>query len=155
MIAIDIRILRRVFELSLEDLILVEVETTVPTVCHGQENTDNTSRYGDHHDLYVCDIESMRDGNRRECHYRGGDRGAGDTNLTGDRGDATRAFGANTLLQGYITDDRHQGIHHVSRADENGQEERREGSQQRDAVGMFTEQTFGNLYHPVHTARSL
>ena len=59
--AIDISVLLRVAELSLEFRILVEVETTVPTVGHSGEDTDNTSWDGDHDYLNVAHGESVVD----------------------------------------------------------------------------------------------
>ena len=59
--AIDISVLLRVTELSLEFRVLVEVETTVPTVGHGGEDTDNTSWDGDHDYLNVAHGESVVD----------------------------------------------------------------------------------------------
>ena len=43
----------------------------------------------------------------------------------------------------------------MSCTDENRQEERTQRSEERDAVGVLTQQSLGNLDEPVHTARGL
>ena len=43
----------------------------------------------------------------------------------------------------------------MSRTDEHGEEERRQRSEERDAVWMLAQQFLGYLYQPVHASRCL
>lgn len=59
--AVDVCILFRVTELSLEFRVFVKVQSTVPTIGYSTKNTEQTGRNGDHDYLHIADIEPVVD----------------------------------------------------------------------------------------------
>ena len=90
-----------------------------------------------------------------ESHNGSCDRRTGNTYLRSDRGNTTRTFWTDALLQGDVTDNRHQRVDHVACSYENRQEEGCQRSEECDTARMLTEKFLCNLDEPVHTTRGL
>ena len=76
----------------------------------------------------------------------------GDTHLGGDGGYTTGTLGTDTLLEGNVTDDGHEGVNHMTCTHEHGEEEGAEGSQKGNAVRVLAQQALSYLDEPVHTS---
>ena len=145
----------RILDLLLVFRIVLQVFASVEGSHGGQDESYHAGRDGDHQHLWDGDpvAVGIRDGH--ESDHSGSDRGAGDSDLGGNRGHSARPFRTDVFLDGDIDDDWHEGIDHVSGSDEDRQEEGTDRSEERDAVRMPAEQLFGQLDQPVHTAGCL
>ena len=145
----------RVLEARLESGILVEVKPAFVRDERCRHDAAEASGNRNRDDLQVVHIESVR---VRDDDERGdgcGDGRAGDAYLRCDGSDTAGAFRADSLLERDVADDGHEGVDHVTRTYQHGEEERAKRGEERDVARVPAQKPFRKLDKPIHAARCL
>ena len=131
---IDILILFRVFQSLLELRVFIQVKSTTITGKGSSHQTTQTGRNGNHQNIRNGDIETICVRYAHKCHDSSSNRRTSDTHLRCDRSHTTRTLRTDSFLESDVADDRHEGIHHMSRSHKHRQEESTERSQECDSL---------------------
>ncbi len=121
----------------------------------GAHEADDAGGDGDHQHLRDADHVAVGVGDGDKGHHGRGDGGAGDSHLGGDGSHAAGALRTDIFLEGDVADDGHDGVYHVSGADQDGEEEGDQGTQEGDVLRVLAEHLLRKLDHPVHAAGGL
>ncbi len=156
--AVDEVPLRRVLDLGLELLVLVQIlaAAQAPQGCHHDPRERGGD--GDHQDVeqtvgLTHAVSRRQDGDHGDHGHR--DRRGADGHLGGNGRHCHGALRADVLLQRDVGDDGEHGVDHVAGAAQEGEGPGRERRQQGDVLGVAAQQTLGHLHHQVETAGGL